>query len=286
MNFPRYWTKGSHTGKDVEGKEITISAFGWSSTDLEDARRVGSERAKRVLERGFTRGERTDYEYGVTPFREEVVESLEVDGEQVGVVSRNRYGALVLNTPKVMFVDIDFPEPASAGILDAILLMFSAKKREERQSLEEDVIHRSVQEWYEKNPSRACRLYRTHSGFRLLFTDKLYDPTSDESKRILSELKSDRLYCALTERQECYRARLTPKPWRCASTRPPSQFPWKDETEEKIYRAWLSEYEDACRSYATCVLKKEYGERASDPVIRKMIDFHDELSIKTGSPLA
>lgn len=286
MNFPEHWAKDSYTGENPDGKVATFAAFGWSSTSLEDARRVARERAERLVKNGFPKGRKTDYDYGGTFFREEIVDSLEVDGVPIGVISRNRYGALVLNTDRVMFVDIDFPPVVSTGFWDFLTLMVSPRRKSERRKMIEDISFDEVQKWHEKNSSKSFRLYRTHSGLRLLFTDSTYDPKSEESKRILKELMADHLYCCLTERKECYRARLSPKPWRCDSDRPPLSFPWENESEKEQYRKWEAKYTQISKDYSTCIFKGHFGYPKVNAVIEKIVYFHDLMSINNGKPLA
>lgn len=286
MNFPRYWAKGIYTGKNSSGQEVTIEAYGWSSDSTEEARSVGRERAKRVVNRGFANKKCDEYEYGNTPFREEVTDSIEVDKREVAVISRNRYGSLVLNAADVMFVDIDFPEVQSTGIIDSILLAFSEKRRKDRaDELRESTIQK-IDDWAKKNPSKSFRLYRTHSGCRVLLTDAVYDPESEETKWILEELDSDRLYRSLTLRQQCFRARLTTKPWRCKHPKPPSSFPWEDRATEREYRKWEKEYLRSIKGYSTCILQKEYGRPCSEPKICSIIDYHDSFTLTSSDKLA
>ena len=286
MYFPKYWAKGSHTGPTHDGRQITIEAYGWSSESHEDARARGDERAKKVIEKGFSSKKSGDYEYGTAPFREEVTDSLRVNDTDVAIISRNRYGALVLNSAQVMFVDIDTPEPRGIGILDSILMAFSGKRRREQAEAKGLEILEAVAAWELRNPSKSFRIYRTHSGFRLLFTDRLYDPGSAETKRILEELGADPLYRSLTERQECFRARLTPKPWRCHSSRPPNHFPWEHPAEEEAHRRWEQGYHTACRDFATCQLVREIGTASNDPVIQAVLRAHDAACLNESLPLA
>ena len=286
MYFPKYWARGSHTGSTPDGRQLTIEAFGWSSENLEEARARGAERARKVIEKGFGSNKSGEYEYGTAPFREEVTDTLEVDGTNAAVISRNRYGALVLNSARVMFVDIDTPEPRGTGILDSIFMAFSERRRREQAEAKGLEVLEAVAAWEVRNPSKSFRIYRTHSGFRLLFTDGLYDPGSPETKRILEELGADPLYRSLTERQECFRARLTPKPWRCDSSRPPNHFPWEKPGQEEAYRAWEQDYQSACRDFATCRLIKETGTASNNPVIQTVLRAHDAACLNGDRPLA
>ena len=134
----------------------------------------------------------------------------------------------------------------------------------------------SVKDWGGKNPGHGFRVYHTHSGLRLLFVDKTYDPRSEEVSRILSELGSDPLYKKLTEKQQCFRARLTAKPWRCGARRPPCNYPWGSSDDERAYRRWEEEYTDACGGFMTCALLSEFDSTSNDPVIRQVIEVHDK----------
>ncbi len=50
------------------------------------------------------------------PMREPVLREVKKDnGELAAVVTRNSYGCLVLNTARVMFVDVDLPELKPEG---------------------------------------------------------------------------------------------------------------------------------------------------------------------------
>ena len=49
--------------------------------------------------------------------REEIVEGVRSGNEIAGIVTRNGYGALVLNARQALFIDVDRPAPASPGLL-------------------------------------------------------------------------------------------------------------------------------------------------------------------------
>jgi hypothetical protein len=285
MKFPVYWIKVTHTGMNPEGKKMTVDAYGWSSISRENARLMGEKRAKRAFE-AIGREKRKDYEYHDAPFREEVVRKIDAGGTEIGVISRNRYGALVLNTSGVLFADIDFPQIKSDGFVDALLSAFSSKRRMDKQKRQEALILDRLESWWLNHKSCSFRAYQTHSGFRIMFTDTVYDPKSSETKEILQALGSDPLYEKLTEKQECFRARLTPKPWRCGIRRPPNEFPWETRDAEDKYRQWEKAYHDKCTGYGTCILVKEYGSPAKDLTVSTILKLHDSLTLHQGKPLA
>lgn len=287
MYFPKYWAKGSASGMDRNGETLTVEAYGWSSESVEDARRRGEERAEKSLGRALQGDHKTrQYEYGHMPFREEIIDTIEIDGREVAVISRNRYGALVLNTAGVMFVDVDLPEPKSEGFIDGILLALSAHRRRERREEIAIKLREDIDRWTGANPSVGHRLYRTRAGYRLLMTDTPRDPAADETRRIFAELRADPLYVKLTERQRCFRARLTPKPWRLPMPAMQAVYPRADSWTEATFKKWEREYRDRSARFATCVLEKAVGPVAISEEVQRVIEFHDALALNQGKPLA
>ncbi|MCA9103509.1 MAG: hypothetical protein KDA63_20285 [Planctomycetales bacterium] len=291
MNIPPIWTKAYYENTDRDGGHHRFAAYGWSFESLDEARRCAVERAKRIyryiVDDHAEDGSLSEYEYSLGPIREEIVQELPGDDAPVAIVTRNRYGALVLNTAQVCFVDVDFPPPRTDGFFDALTMAFSPARREARRdALRQATIDR-VTKWVQRNPERAFRLYRTPQGLRLLFTDRLYDPTSDETANLFEQLGADGLYVRLTKRQECFRARVTAKPWRCGCKKPPNTFPWEDKTAEDAYRQWEREYTELNVRYRACELYQTYGDVADIPSLRAIVRYHDQTArIDTGAPLA
>ena len=283
MRIPKYWARQTCRGEDPKGRSIVLQTRGWSDASLAAAREKAAQRAQNALARLFREEPLGDYEYLDQPIPEEIVDSVGPQGQEIAVITRNRYGSLVLNSASVCFVDIDFPPIQSQGIKDALALLFSKRKRNERKQALEQTTLQNVRSWAQRNSSRLFRLYRTAAGLRLLFTDRLYDPTSRETSSLLQELGSDRLYRRLTEKQECFRARLTPKPWRIGCTRPPTGFPWIDDSAEQEYRQWQRTYEQKSTPYQVCQLVESVGQDASDNTITAIVALHDRYTCTNGA---
>lgn len=287
MRIPKHWRFAERAATGSDGIERQLKIWGWSFDGIEDASRAAAERLERVVGR-LVRGEPLgQYEYLDVPLREEVLDVFRASGEESAVITRNRYGAKVLNTADVLFADIDFLPPKPAGFFDAIGLLFSARKRQERAEESRQATLRRVGEWAVRNPGRTFRLYRTHAGVRLLFTDRRYDPNSDETAALLGELGSDPLYIRLTRKQECFRARLSPKPWRCGCARPPHSFPREGNSAEADHARWLGEYESRISGFSVCSLLDAPAPPEHDERIEQVIALHDaETGVGTNLPLA
>ena len=281
MRIPRYWARHSHRGVDRQGKSLMFRVWGWSFASLAEAKTNAAQRAQRAFERART-GEPLDpYDYLELPLREEIVDSVEYGGDEIALITRNRYGALVLNCPTVCFVDVDFPKAQFPGFTEALVLLFSRRKRQlKAQAARADTLQQ-VHDWAQQNPDRSFRLYRTAAGLRLLFTDRLYQPISDEIATLLRDLGSDLLYRRLTEKQECFRARLTPKPWRCGCPRPPTRYPWPEANDQTAYRQWQRHYEQNSAAYAICELVQVFGNGSDDGAIDTIVTVHDQYTCRT-----
>ncbi|MBM4149557.1 MAG: hypothetical protein FJ224_11030 [Lentisphaerae bacterium] len=275
MKIPHYWVKSRYEGEDKKGRACTFIASGWSFASLEEAHKEASARAKRIFDLIASGQKPERYEYHDRPIKEERLKEIGDADSPIAVVTRNRYGALILNCANALFVDVDFPRPQANGLLDAIMLAFSGKKRKARQQAVVQKKIEMVEEWAGRHPGRSFRLYRTREGLRLLFTDRQYDPTAHDTATTLSELDADPLYVTLTQKQECFRARLTSKPWRCGSSRPPNSFPWDSTDAEAKFRKWEADYTRLDAGFKVCDLIREFGTPANIESLKTIVDVHD-----------
>jgi hypothetical protein len=104
MNFPKFWAKGTHNG---------FSCWRWSDSSLAEAASLAQEAARRLADR-FKAGEklRPGYGYPDRPLREQVLREIKAPGgEPAAVITRISYGALVLNSARVMFIDVGGVRP-------------------------------------------------------------------------------------------------------------------------------------------------------------------------------
>jgi len=280
MRIPRYWAKGEYTLQGERGKTSTFSCWRWSDTSAEQAQQLANDKARDIALTFQNRQELNRYEYGRNPLREEVVRSIKNEsGSEIGVVTRNLYGALVLNAVSAMFIDIDFPDKGeSASLSGAVSKLLGSKT-----TTTEQVYVQNIEQWSQRNPQWGLRVYRTFGGLRCLITNEVFDPRQARSLDILSELGSDALYVRLCQAQESFRARLTPKPWRCGATTPPSRFPWENTRQEQNYREWERRYQRAASNYTVCRLVKQLGADEMHPDVAPILAAHDEMACAAGS---
>lgn len=285
MRIPKYWAHGQASGVDRKGKKVSFTCWHWSERSFEEAKSLADARAAGLLNR-VTMGDVDSFErypYGVRPMREEIVQTLSGrKGEEIAIVTRNGYGALVLNSARAMFMDIDLideweeMEKRKAQQPGFFARLFGTKKppQDPVLSLEEKTIV-GVRDWARHRLGLALRIYRTRAGLRLLITNKTYDPTDPAVERMMTELNCDPLYVRLCKQQECFRARLTPKPWRCGCPAPALKYPFESPRLEKYFREWVEDYRLACEGWEVCRLVESIGTEVS-PEVAPILELHDK----------
>lgn len=311
MYIPRYWklvryelppsADAAHDpGEEPENR--VRYCWGWSDESEADAEAVGLRRAADILARGregWTANAFADdpayadlswedrgmlYNYSRLPLREEIVDTIyDGSGRPQAYTTRNSYGSLILNAAQVMFVDVDLPPPTLAGCLGALLGMEPPSQESQMIPL----IDRA-RKFVERQPRFGLRMYRTANGLRFLVTHETFDPASAESDGVLAELGCDPAYRHLCRIQKSYRARLTPKYWRCDGLkRPPYRYPYRTEKSQAAMQAWRREYDREIQNWATCHLVETLGAAQMNYEASTIVEIHDRISrVGSGLPLA
>ncbi len=265
MNFPRFW-QTAQTGK--------VTTWGWSDVSLEAALAKARERQARVLAwlAGGSKTELGRYGYPNRPMREEVLRAFPgSDGAPAAVLTRNSYGCIVLNTARLMFVDVDTPEGTFGGFFARLF----GRKTLDPQSALENALTEKLRAWTAARAGWRWRMYRTRAGVRLIAVHRPLAPDDPQVVEAFQHFGADRLYRALCKTQQCFRARLTPKPWRCDVSKPPWSWPWPNAEAEAHFREWEREYVEKTTPYATCRLLGEFGSAPAAPEFAAMIETHD-----------
>ena len=270
MKFPKYWTRAYSPTK-------TVVARGWSEQSQAEADQNAQARLARILAALKSRKpfqlDLDRYGYVIDHIIcEEVIDRIAQDGREIGVVSRNAYGSLILNAAELMFVDIDFPRPYRAGCL--IPNWFQRKPVEPPA---EELALTSVRQWQSAHPDVSLRVYRTFAGLRLMVINKAFRRVDESAVAMMEQLGSDALYVKLCRSQNCFRSRLTPKPWRVEMKNIPAKFPFKTQEEHQQFEAWNARYVAAAANYCVCRLVEVLGADAPLEQHLGLIDLHDRL---------
>lgn len=267
MKTYKYWKRVTEELPYKDGTRLTLTGRGRSNTSEFEAASDARARLRKVAARiaGEDVADAEDYSSDIC---EEVVRELDAKN----VVTRNRYGALVLNTESVTIIDIDNHRK---GFLEAL----GFKKRENKPAILEDVEKVAARAEY---ADLGFRLYETFKGVRLIVTGAYCDPDG-RGWEIMRACNSDPLFKLLCRKQTCYRARLTPKPGRLKL--PGIRYNWPLEGAElEAAQAWIKEYDERSAGFAVCRYLKTFGRQdMTDGIVK----FHDaEVRAASGLPLA
>lgn len=265
MKIYKHWAAEKQTMM-VDGAEQQITCYGGSNISMEDARSRAKEKAEKIKRK--IKGEKHLFDEYEVEIREEILQII----DNHSAITRNRYGAQVLNTEKLLILDIDKPKTTFAD-------MFKKKDAGQDKLKIFDMVRKLAATKYSEY---GFRIYETYQGARVIVLGKEFEPGDRNTSKMMSEFNCDRLYMTLCQKQNCFRARLTPKPYRMKMRRYKVQYPREDDDPE--LRQWLADYERESRNFSVCKFIEQVGARHSvDDVVR----LHDEITgINFRQPLA
>lgn len=285
MKFYPHWAKAEAKARTPDGKVFPLACWRWSEASLAEARALAQEAVSKLAERVSREGGFPGrYLYQDRPVREPLLREVKNErGEMIAAITRNAYGCLVLNTTRVMFIDVDLP-PEQPAIKPGFLARLFGKQAQPAVSHESLALERA-EFWVRDHPGWRMRAYRTRAGLRYLIAHDLFDPTLKASSAIMQGLDADPLYRKLCLVQESFRARLTPKPWRVGMAALSIRYPY--DAMAGAVDAWVKEYEGKGRGSAVCALVREIGDGPTHPEAARVIALHDEMAqVGSGMPLA
>jgi hypothetical protein len=313
MLIPQFWAD-SRLQKKLSSKQVTVKRWGWSDISQEEAQadRRAQEAMDRILSgEDLRRRERLD-SYGTAdgvPIREEVVSR---HGNIV--ITRNSYGSLCLNTPNVLFADVDVRWSGAltlhllgcalivvVGVVAAIwqksiligagtaigaLWLWSTcidrinRKRRllaERQGRQESL--NCIRAFAAAYPDWHLRIYETPAGYRILAMQDVFEPQGAAAKAALTELNSDTRFVTLCALQACFRARVSPKYWRIGykpkNSLPKSKWPFPPEHLPRR-QEWVAGYDAIAPNFASCRFVERLGSRTVHPDAEAVRLLHDK----------
>lgn len=258
MKLYKFWVTEKQR-ISIDGTEQDITCYGGSNISVEDARTRALEKIEKVKRK--IHGEKHLFDEYEVEIREEILQII----DDHSAITRNRYGARVLNVENLMILDID--KPKVTGGLGGLFKKKDTRPPKDRMF---DMVRDLATTKY---ANLGFRIYETFQGARVIVLGKSFDPRDQETLRMMDEFNCDRLYTTLCQKQGCFRARLTPKPQRMQMRRMKVTFPRQGEDPE--LQQWLVEYENESRNFNVCRFVGQIG--ASNP-LSEVIQLHDDLT--------
>lgn len=298
MRVARYWARAH-----AESRGYARGAWAGSDTSLQDAQAKAKARAEALLAEVLAADDPAlhEYEYQRHDLPEPIVQEFrDADGRRIAAITINRYGASVLNTARLAFVDVDLDRPGrggrpgggpgrrAGGLLGRPQVGRPQVSRPQARAEPIDRVLAPLRAWAEGHPDRGARVYRTAAGLRYVLTRPAMVPDSLQTAEFMDAMGADPLYARLCQAQRCFRARLSPKPWRMGLFRAPRLSYEKLADAGQEVQAWLRRYEQASADFDVCALIDRIGnDRPADEDAARLIALHDELSgVGTDRPLA
>ena len=257
MQTYRYWHKESAEIR-IDGTTRAIVCWGRSNASAEEARNNALARAGKVQKK--LRGEDVVKEDYSADIREQLVREIDAHN----VITRNRYGALVLNTDSTTIIDIDQHRKT-------FLEKLGFAKRDNKAAILDELGNLASRPEYR---DIGLRTYETAKGVRVIVSGAYYDPNGQDGRVLLERCNADPVFSLLCRKQNCYRARLTPKPYRIKHKGMRYRWPMEPQAIETA-KAWIREYEVKSENYAICRYLETFGRQAPAAGI---IALHDEAT--------
>jgi len=157
-----------------------------------------------------------------------------------------------------------------------------------------------IQKRIASHPQESFRLYETPAGFRIIATHDTISPSDALVSEWFEHFHADTNYVRLCQAQQCFRARLTAKPWRMNEVADntltkeiPAKNFWFDaettdadssieqrQNELKARNQWIINYDKYAKNYRACRYVERFtGKEASYPLAHKeiqaFIEWHD-----------
>lgn len=152
-------------------------------------------------------------------------------------------------------------------------------------------------------PKEYFRLYETPAGFHIIATHDTTAPSDDLVAAWFEYFYADVNYVRLCQAQQCFRARLTAKPWRMSeveNNKLAKSIPAKDfwvaedngfdktatqqrqdlESDKESRKQWITYYDQYAKHYRSCRYVETFsgidsGHQLEHQAIQVFIDWHD-----------
>ena len=133
----------------------------------------------------------------------------------------------------------------------------------------------------------SVRVYQTAWGYRGIVTHERFDPTDESTLDLMKQFHCDRRYIDFCKFQGSFRARVSPKPFRCgfqyAKIAKGFRFRYpcipEDKYSEELYTKAVQIYENKSRDYAVCRYLGTLGSEQIHPTLYPLIEQHDMLTL-------
>lgn len=254
MKYFKYWAH--ETFKiSIGGQLENIKLLAGSNISRQAAIEDAEQQAKKIEQRIAERRPKDDYEVAIKEYVDDII-------DESNIITICRYGAKILNTNQYTILDLD----------DYPVEFFDLFKSLGKLTKKERIVFK-FNEKIKRHPElgKDFRIYETTKGVRVI-GKKYIEPGDNRYTSLMRKLFVDWIYIQMTRKQNCYRARVTPKPYRMRMQTIRIKSPL--DCEQEAYIEWSKTYQSNAENYSVVRLLETTGQDFShEPVIR----LHDQL---------
>lgn len=258
MKYNKFWVYKEGEAILKTGRQ-KIRCLGGSNISLEDAANEALKKIRMVEER--IHGKKAVFDEYTVEIQEELIQEIDTKN----IITRNYYGALILNSESMMIMDIDYAPKTFWELFG-----FSPRK-----TSKERIIAKLDKLLAGQYKDLAMRVYETPKGIRCIVNNREFKAASPETEKILKAFNNDWLYGILCRKQDCFRARLTAKPYRCKVHKLKSRFPRTSEADIEEYENWKKIYDEKSKNYSSCRFIKQINDENGQ--FKEIIKIHDRI---------
>ena len=252
MKTYKFWIKDDFK-ITIDGNEETINILSGSNQSEKAAFEKASEKAKIIESRVAERKPKDSYEVAIKEYINEAIDDS-------NIITICRYGAKILNTTSYTILDLDdYP----IDFFDYFKAVRKLKKKDRIVYKFEERVRKFAE------LGTDFRIYETTKGIRVI-GKKYIDPSSKGYISLMRSLYVDWIYIQLSKKQKCYRARLTPKPYRMKFKSIKVKSPL--DCKKDNYLSWEQAYAEKSKEYSVVRLVKLLGRDFSNDTIVKKHD--------------
>ena len=132
-----------------------------------------------------------------------------------------------------------------------------------------------------QHPQWGVRVYATPKGLRAIATHGRLAPDAAEVQQWFAALQVDPLYQLLCRQQQCFRARVSAKPWRMGMNGPSvsqRQWPLASTAQQQQREEWTAHYDRLAQGFAACRLIEQLGQQTIHAEVQPFVQWHDRCS--------
>lgn len=133
-----------------------------------------------------------------------------------------------------------------------------------------------IRNFSQQHPHWHLRVYRTPKGYRILAMHQTFEANGKDAQLLFEAIKADPHYVRMCKNQHCFRARISPKPWRIGMQRLGFGVWPVDQQHIASRNNWIHDYQQRAEPYASCRFVEQFGSQMVNAKAKRVQSLHDQ----------